>query len=50
MVVVAMTSGQACVAATRMLVPQDRKDEVLEAVSAAYGVAHGRRIRPIRPR
>jgi acyl-CoA reductase-like NAD-dependent aldehyde dehydrogenase len=34
--VVAMTAGQACVAATRMLVPQDRKDEVLEAVSAAY--------------
>jgi len=36
MMVVAMTSGQACVAATRMLVPRDRKDEVLEAVSAAY--------------
>ena len=35
--VVAMTSGQACVAATRMLVPQDRKDEVIEAVSRAYG-------------
>ena len=34
--VVAMTAGQACVAATRMLVPQDRKDEVLEAVSAAF--------------
>ncbi len=34
--VVAMTAGQACVAATRMLVPQDRKDEVLEAVGAAY--------------
>ena len=34
--VVAMTAGQACVAATRMLVPQYRKDEVLEAVSAAY--------------
>jgi acyl-CoA reductase-like NAD-dependent aldehyde dehydrogenase len=34
--VVAMTAGQACVAATRMLVPQDRKDEVLDAVSAAY--------------
>jgi aldehyde dehydrogenase (NAD+) len=34
--VVAMTAGQACVAATRMLVPQDRKDEVLESVSAAY--------------
>lgn len=35
--VVAMTSGQACVAATRMLVPQEHKDQVLEAVSAAYG-------------
>ena len=34
--VVAMTAGQACVAATRMLVPQDRKDEVLETVSTAY--------------
>ncbi len=34
--VVAMTAGQACVAATRMLVPQDNKDEVLEAVGAAY--------------
>jgi aldehyde dehydrogenase (NAD+) len=35
--VVFYTSGQACVAATRMLVPEDRKAEVLEAVSAAYG-------------
>jgi acyl-CoA reductase-like NAD-dependent aldehyde dehydrogenase len=35
--VVAMTAGQACVAATRMLVPQDRKDEVLQAVSQVYG-------------
>jgi aldehyde dehydrogenase (NAD+) len=34
--VVAMTAGQACVAATRMLVPQEHKDQVLEAVSAAY--------------
>lgn len=34
--VVAMTAGQACVAATRMLVPEDRKDEVVDAVSAAY--------------
>lgn len=33
---VALTAGQACVAATRMLVPQDRKDEALEAVAAAY--------------
>jgi acyl-CoA reductase-like NAD-dependent aldehyde dehydrogenase len=37
MIVVAMTAGQACVAATRMLVPQDRKDDVLQAVTAAYG-------------
>ncbi|OBG37248.1 aldehyde dehydrogenase, partial [Mycobacterium alsense] len=36
MVVVASTAGQACVAATRMLVPQDRKAEVLDAVSAMY--------------
>jgi acyl-CoA reductase-like NAD-dependent aldehyde dehydrogenase len=35
--VVAMTAGQACVAATRMLVPEDNKDEVLEAVTSAYG-------------
>jgi acyl-CoA reductase-like NAD-dependent aldehyde dehydrogenase len=34
--VVAMTAGQACVAATRMLVPADRKDEVLSAVSQVY--------------
>jgi aldehyde dehydrogenase (NAD+) len=37
MAVVAMTAGQACVAATRMLVPKRRKGEVIEAVSAAYG-------------
>jgi acyl-CoA reductase-like NAD-dependent aldehyde dehydrogenase len=36
MAVVAATAGQACVAATRMLVPQARKDEVVEAVAAAY--------------
>ena len=30
------TAGQACVAATRMLVPQDQKEQVLEAVSAMY--------------
>jgi acyl-CoA reductase-like NAD-dependent aldehyde dehydrogenase len=36
MVVVAMTSGQACVAATRMLVPADQKAEVLEQVAATY--------------
>ena len=34
--VVAMTAGQACVAATRMLVPHDRKDEVVAAVSQVY--------------
>ena len=34
--VIAMTAGQACVAATRMLVPQEQKEQVLEAVSAAY--------------
>ncbi|HUN31852.1 MAG TPA: aldehyde dehydrogenase family protein [Trebonia sp.] len=34
--VVAMTAGQACVAATRMLVPASRKDEVIEAVSQVY--------------
>ena len=34
---VASTAGQACVAATRMLVPHDSKDQVLEAVSSAYG-------------
>ena len=33
---IATTAGQACVAATRMLVPQDHKEEVLEAVSAAF--------------
>jgi aldehyde dehydrogenase (NAD+) len=34
--VVAATAGQACVAATRMLVPQECKDDVLEAVATAY--------------
>jgi acyl-CoA reductase-like NAD-dependent aldehyde dehydrogenase len=33
---VAMTAGQACVAATRMLVPRNQKDEVLQTVGAAY--------------
>ena len=36
MVVVAMTSGQACVAATRMLVPAENKAEVLETVAGMY--------------
>jgi acyl-CoA reductase-like NAD-dependent aldehyde dehydrogenase len=34
--VVAMTAGQACVAATRMLVPAERKDEVIEGVKQTY--------------
>ncbi len=34
--VVAQTAGQACVAATRMLVPEESKSDVLDAVSAAY--------------
>jgi len=34
--VIAMTAGQACVAATRMLVPQEHKAAALEAASAAY--------------
>lgn len=33
---VGSTAGQACVAATRMLVPQDSKDAVLDAVTAAF--------------
>jgi aldehyde dehydrogenase (NAD+) len=37
MQVVAMTAGQACVAATRMLVPNDRKADVLELVAGAFG-------------
>ena len=36
-IVVMSTAGQACVAATRMLVPADQKEKVLESVSAAYG-------------
>ena len=36
MAVVAMTAGQACVAATRMLVPNERKAEVVESVAAMY--------------
>jgi acyl-CoA reductase-like NAD-dependent aldehyde dehydrogenase len=37
MAVVAMTAGQACVAATRMLVPNESKADVLSAVSEIYG-------------
>jgi acyl-CoA reductase-like NAD-dependent aldehyde dehydrogenase len=36
--VVAMTSGQACVAATRMLVPEESKADVLAAVTGMYGM------------
>jgi len=36
MMVVAMTAGQACVAATRMVVPRETKDDVLNAVSGVY--------------
>jgi acyl-CoA reductase-like NAD-dependent aldehyde dehydrogenase len=38
MQVVAMTAGQACVAATRMLVPEDAKAQVVEAVTGAYSM------------
>ena len=38
MQVVAVTCGQACVAATRMLVPNERKAEVLEKVSGAFAM------------
>lgn len=34
--VIAATAGQACIAATRMLVPAEHKDQVLEAVAQAY--------------
>ena len=34
--VIAMTAGQACVSATRMLVPQEHKAAALEAATAAY--------------
>lgn len=34
--VVVSTAGQACVAATRMLVPEEQRAQVLEAVGAAY--------------
>lgn len=34
--VIGGTAGQACVAATRMLVPREHKDEVLELVSRTY--------------
>ena len=42
MAVVAMTAGQACVAATRMVVPHDRKDEVLDAVECRVLRRHRR--------
>ena len=34
--VVMSTAGQACVAATRMVVPEEHRDQVVEAVSAVY--------------
>ncbi|OBA94104.1 aldehyde dehydrogenase [Mycobacteriaceae bacterium 1482268.1] len=34
--VVMSTAGQACVAATRMLVPEEQREQVLEAVSGVY--------------
>ena len=34
---IGMTAGQACVAATRVLVPKEAKDQVLEATSQAFG-------------
>ncbi len=37
LIAVAMTAGQACVAATRMLVPNERKDEALQAAAEMYG-------------
>lgn len=37
LMVVGSTAGQACVAATRMLVPEQSKAEVVERVAAAYG-------------
>lgn len=36
MVAVAMTAGQACVSATRMLVPKERKEEVVQGVADLY--------------
>lgn len=38
MMVCAMTSGQACVAATRMVVPQESKEQVIEMVTGTYGM------------
>ena len=34
---IGMTAGQACVAATRVLVPEEAKEEVLEATARAFG-------------
>ena len=44
---VAMTAGQACVAATRMLVPRDPQGR--RAASGQRGLLHGRRQSPHRP-
>jgi acyl-CoA reductase-like NAD-dependent aldehyde dehydrogenase len=38
MMVCAMTSGQACVAATRMVVPQESKEQVIAMVVGTYGM------------
>jgi aldehyde dehydrogenase (NAD+) len=38
MMVCAMTSGQACVAATRMLVPAEAKEQVLATVAGTYSM------------
>jgi acyl-CoA reductase-like NAD-dependent aldehyde dehydrogenase len=35
-IAIASTAGQACVAATRVVVPLDRKDEILDAIAGAY--------------
>ncbi len=38
MMVCAMTAGQACVAATRMVVPQESKEQVVAMVAGTYGM------------
>ena len=50
MVVVAMTSGQACVAATRMLVPQDAQGRGRRGGQRARTARSRSAIRPTRPR
>ena len=48
--VFAAHSGQACVAPTRMLVPEDRKAEVLEKAAGVAAHVQGRRPEPTRRR